>query len=103
MTAAGTSKGIGVESERAGKSPASASTAERTLIGRDKREKLCFGNRIGIETIIANHFEMLVRDMNDETLNEFKGGDFLNNETIITMPVVVKSNRRTIVRINSVS
>lgn len=101
MSTARTSKWISVESEFTGKSPAGASTAQRTLRGRNKRDKLCFGNRIGIETIIANHFEMLVRDMNDKTLNELKDGNFLHDETMITVPVVVKSNGRTIVRIDT--
>lgn len=100
-SAAGTGKRIGMESELASKAPARASTTDRTVRGRNKREKLCFRNRIGIETIIANHFEMFVRDMNNETLNEFKSRDFLNNEAIITMSVVVKSNGRTIVRVDT--
>ncbi len=101
MSAARTSKRIGVKSKFAGKTPASTGATKGTLRGGNKREEFCFGNRFSIETIIANHFEMLVRDMNDKTLNELKNGNFLHDETIIIMPVVVKSNRRTIVRINT--
>ena len=92
MSAAGAAEGICVESEFAGKTPANAGAAKRSLRNRDKRNKLGFGNRAGIETVISNHFEMLVRNMNNEPLNEVKDRDCFNDEAIVAVPVVVESN-----------
>lgn len=101
MTAAGTTEGISVKSEFAGETPANAGAANRMLRNRNKRNEFSLMNRMGIETVIANHFEMLVRDMNNEPLYEVKDRDFFNNEAVVAMPVVMESNRRTIVRINT--
>lgn len=101
VTAAGTTEGISVESKFAGETPANAGAANRMLRNRNKRNEFGLVNRTGIETVIANHFEMLVRDMNNEPLYEVKDRNFFNNEAVVAMPVVMESNRRTIVRINT--
>ena len=44
---------------------------------------------------------MLFRNVNNEALNKVKDRDCLNNEAVVAMPVVVESNRRPIVRINT--
>ena len=54
-----------------------------------------------IDAIVANHFEMLVRDMDNKALNEFNGGNNFDNEFVILMPVVMKSNMRAGVRIDT--
>ena len=54
-----------------------------------------------IDAIVANHFEMLVRDMDNKALNEFHDGNSFDNEFVILMPVVMKSNMRAGVRIDT--
>ena len=54
-----------------------------------------------INTVVADHFEMLIRDMNNETLNKFNNGNGFNDEFVIFMPVVMESNMRAGVRINT--
>lgn len=46
----------------------------------------------GIQAIVADHFEILFRDMLHEELDEIYGGDGLFDIYVILMAVVVKSN-----------
>ena len=55
----------------------------------------------GIETVIANHFELLVRDMLYKELDEIHGRNRFADKGIIFMFVVVKGNRLSVVRIDS--
>ena len=51
----------------------------------------------GINTVITNHFKMPVRNMNNKLFNEFNSGNFFDNQLIILMSVVFKSNKITII------
>lgn len=55
----------------------------------------------GIQTVISYHFEMFVRDMNDELFNEIRSGDRFRNQNIIFMSVVMKRNGVTVIMINT--
>ena len=106
MTARTTER-IRGEGGKKGESPASEGT-KKSVFGRvDSRDKASVLNSRRksdggmIEAIVANHFEMLVGDMDNEALNEFHGGNSFDNEFVILMPVVMKSNMRAGVRIDT--
>lgn len=54
-----------------------------------------------IQTIVSDLFEMLFRDMPDQTGNEFHYGDGFHNKFVVFMPVVMKGNIFPIVFINA--
>ena len=54
-----------------------------------------------IDAIVANHFEMLVGDMDNKPLNKVNGGNSFDNEFVIFVPVVMEGNMRTGVRIDT--
>ena len=54
-----------------------------------------------INTIVTNHFEVLVRDMNNQAFYKVNNGEAFCNRLVILMPGVMKRHRVTIVRINS--
>lgn len=58
-------------------------------------------NRRIVDAVIANHFEMLIGDMDDETLNEFNRRNGFDNEFVVFVPVVMESDMRAGVRINT--
>ena len=95
------------EGDKKGESPTREGTKKRVFGRVDSRNKASVLNsrrksdRGIIDAIVANHFEMLVGDMDNETLNEFNGGNSFDNEFVILMPVVMKSNMRTGVRIDT--
>ena len=106
MTARTTER-IRGERGKKGESPTSEGT-KKSVFGRvDSRDKASVLNSRRksdggmIEAIVANHFEMLVGDMDNEALNEFHGGNRFDNEFVILMPVVMKSNMRAGVRIDT--
>ena len=106
MTARTTER-IRGEGDKKGESPTSEGT-KKSVFGRvDSRNKASVLNsrrksdRGIIDAIVANHFKMLVRDMDNEALNEFNGGNSFDNEFVILMPVVMKSNMRAGVRIDT--
>ena len=106
MTARTTER-IRGEGDKKGESPTREGTKKRVFGRVDSRNKASVLNsrrksdRGIIDAIVANHFEMLVGDMDNETLNEFNGGNSFDNEFVILMPVVMKSNMRTGVRIDT--
>ena len=106
MTARTTER-IRGERDKKGESPTSEGT-KKSVFGRvDSGNKASVLNsrrksdRGIIDAIVANHFEMLVGDMDNEALNEFNGGNSFDNEFVILMPVVMKSNMRAGVRIDT--
>ena len=51
----------------------------------------------GINAVITNHFKMPVRNMDNKFFNEINSGNFFDNQLIILMSVVFKSNKNTII------
>lgn len=106
MTARTTER-IRGEGDKKGESPTREGTKKRVFGRVDSRNKASVLNsrrksgRGIIDAIVADHFEMLVRDMDNESLNEFNGGNSFDNEFVILMPVVMKSNMRAGVRIDT--
>lgn len=106
MTARTTER-IRGEGDKKGESPTSERTKKRVFGRVDSRNKTSVLNsrrksdRGIIDAIVANHFEMLVGDMDNEALNEFNGGNSFDNEFVILMSVVMKSNMRAGVRIDT--
>ena len=102
-----TTKRIRGEGDKKGESPTSERTKKRVFGRVDSRNKTSVLNsrrksdRGIIDAIVENHFEMLVGDMDNEALNEFNGGNSFDNEFVILMPVVMKSNMRAGVRIDT--
>ena len=45
-----------------------------------------------IDAVIANHFKVLVRDMDNEFFNEVESGKRFGNEFVVLMPIVMESN-----------
>ena len=54
-----------------------------------------------INTVVTNHFEVLVRDMNNQAFYKINDGEAFCNRLVILMPGVMKRHGVTIVRINS--
>ena len=54
-----------------------------------------------INPIVTNHFEVLVRDMNNQAFYKVKDGEAFCNRLMILMPGVMKCHGVTIIRINS--
>lgn len=54
-----------------------------------------------IKPIIANHLKVFLRDMADQPGNKIQNGNSFNYELIILMAVVMKGNRRPIVRVDT--
>ena len=54
-----------------------------------------------IDAVVTYLFEMIFRDMLDETSDEIKNGDSFHHQSAILMPVVVKSDHVTIIFINA--
>ena len=102
-----TTKRIRREGDKKGESPTSEGTKKSVfgrVNGRDKASVLNSrrkSDRGIIDAIVANHFKMLVRDMDNEALNKFNGGNSFDNEFVILMPVVMKCNMRAGVRIDT--
>lgn len=56
---------------------------------------------LGIEAVIAQHFKMFFRDVNNQTLNEVDGRNTFSNSFIIFVPSVMESHIFTIITINT--
>ena len=54
-----------------------------------------------INTVVTNHFEVLVRDMNNQAFYKINDGEAFCTRLVILMPGVMKRHGVTIVRINS--
>lgn len=88
-------------------SPTGKREKKRTLRRMDSRNKASVLNRSGkcncgvIDTVVTDHFEMFVRDMDNEPFNKFNGRNGFDNEFVIFVPVVMKGNMRAGVRIDT--
>lgn len=71
------------------------------LLGKESEQFFVRRAMSGINAIIANHFEMLFRDMPDEAPDKINGGNGFMNKGVIFVPVIVKGKRLTIVGINA--
>lgn len=69
-----TRKRVKMKRKTAGKPPARASATKKSLRDRNKRNKLSLGDRGNIETVAANHFKVLTRNVNNTTLDKIKDG-----------------------------
>ena len=78
-----------------------------SMLGTDFWVKVVPGNLrlvstfAGIETIVANHLEMLFGNMKDELFDKIHNRDRLRNSLMIFMPGVMESNRGTVIGINA--
>ena len=59
------------------------------------------GTVTSIETTVANHFEMFLRDMPNETFDEIDSRDGFVNKLLILMSIIMKRDILSIIRINS--
>lgn len=55
----------------------------------------------GIKAVIADHFEILIRDMLDEKFDEIHSRNGLFDKSIILMPVIMESDVVSVIRVNS--
>ena len=75
--------------------------------GMDSRNKASILNnrrkRNGriVDTIVANHFEMLVGDMDNEPLNKFNNRNSFDDELVVFVSVIMKSDMGTGIRIDT--
>lgn len=69
-----TRRRVKMKRKTAGKPPAGASATKKSLRARNKRNKLSLGDREDIETVAVNHFEVLIRNVNNKTLDKIKDG-----------------------------
>ena len=105
--ATGTTERIGRKRSKKGESPTSKRAKKRTLRRMNGRDKASVLNRSGkcncgvIDTVVTDHFEMFVRDMDNEPFNKFNGRNGFDNEFVIFVPVVMKGNMRAGVRIDT--
>ena len=88
-------------------SPTGKGAKKRTLRRMDSRNKESVLNRSGkcncgvIDTVVTDHFEMFVRDVDNEPLNKFNGRNGFDNEFVVFVSVVMKGNMRAGVRIDT--
>ena len=88
-------------------SPTGKGAKKRTLRRMDSRNKASVLNRNGkcncgvIDTVVTDHFEMLVRDMDNEPLNEFDRGNGFDNEFVVFVSVVMEGNMGAGIRIDT--
>ena len=72
--------------------------------GRNKASLLNSGRmrdkRI-IDAIIANHFEMFVGDVNNETLNKVNSRKSFDNEFVVFMSIVMEGNMGARIRVDT--
>ena len=54
-----------------------------------------------VDAVVTNHFEMFIRDMNDEAFNKVNSRNGFNDEFVILVPVVMEGNMRAGVRIDT--
>lgn len=54
-----------------------------------------------IDAIITDHLEILFGDMPDKPLNELQSGNGLVNKFVVFMPVIVESDRTTIIAVDA--
>ena len=54
-----------------------------------------------VDTVVTDHFEMFIGDMENEPLNKFTGRNGFDNDFVIFVPVVMKGNMRAGVRIDT--
>lgn len=78
------------------------------MFGRmDGRNKFGIKNSIRmrndgiVDAVITNHFEVFIRDMDDKPFDKINSGNGFNDEFMIFMPVVVESNGRTVIRVDT--
>ena len=55
----------------------------------------------GVNAIITDHLEMLFRDMQSQPCYEIEDRDCFGDEFFIFMPVIMKRDKVTIIRINA--
>ena len=55
----------------------------------------------GIYAVITNHLEMFFRDMLSKSCHEIKNRESFSDQFFVFMTIIVKSNKFTIVRINT--
>jgi hypothetical protein len=65
--------------------------------GRDETGR----KRFGVNTVVANHFEMFVRNVNNKPLDEVFGRDSFCNQLVIFMSVVVESDGLTVIAVDT--
>ena len=88
-------------------SPTGKGVKKRTLRRMDSRNKASVLNRSGkcncgvIDAVVTDHFEMFVRDMDNEPLNEFDRGNGSDNEFVIFVSVVMEGNMGAGIRIDT--
>ena len=88
-------------------SPTGKRAKKRTLRRMDSGNKASIlnsrrkRNRRIIDTVVTNHFEMFVGDMDNKAFNKFNGRNSFNDEFVIFVPVVMKGNMRAGVRIDT--
>lgn len=102
IAAAGTFEGIIAEGEADRHTPLGDMQDKSFLIGRDSKMEMF---RIlfcsGIQTVIPNHFEMLIGDVTNDTFDEINSGDRFRNKFIVLMAIVVKGDEFAVVFVNS--
>ena len=70
-------------------------------IGNSSKKLFILFTVSGIEAVIANHFELLVRNVLYKKLDEFHGRNRFADKGVIFMFIVVKGNRFAVVRVDS--
>lgn len=74
MTAARARERIDAERKLHGKTPTRRGSKNRAVIRMYETKEMSIRNILGVKTIVANHFKVLIGDMNNETLNEIEDG-----------------------------
>ena len=54
-----------------------------------------------VDAVITDHFEVLVRDVDDQLFDEIGSGDGFRDESVVLMPVVVESDGMAVIMIDT--
>ena len=71
------------------------------LYGDSEKELIGMFVVFSVNAIITNHFEMFIRNMNNQHFNKIGSRQGFRDKDIIFMPVVVEGNGITIIMVNT--
>ena len=91
-------EGVRRKGSKNGDAPTGKRAEKGTFSRMNSRNEMSIANEIRtrnrrmIDAVVANHFKVLVRDMDNEFFNEVESGKRFGNEFVVLVPIVMESN-----------
>lgn len=97
-----TLEGIVAKRMENGLAPAVKGKKDTVLLFWDSPAELFIGKSVTcINAVITDHLEMFFRDMLGQAGDEIKDGDSFRDKPVIFMPVIVESNKRAVIGVDT--